>query len=151
MLWHSRLRIWHCLWGSVGLICILVQWVMDLALLQLRCRSQLRLWFDTWPGDFYMQWVQLKREGKKKGSLWLYSPLKNKIIPKYQYFMYDFHQIPCNTPNNSQTYTSTSKASIFLIWQVVPLICMARVWARTDLILWIPHMHLGLLLWVMYW
>ena len=33
-LWHSGLRIWHCLWGSTGLIPGLAQWVKDPALLQ---------------------------------------------------------------------------------------------------------------------
>ena len=43
-----------CLCGGVGLIPSSAQWVKDAALTELWCRSQLRLGFDPWPGNFHM-------------------------------------------------------------------------------------------------
>ena len=40
----------------------------DPALLQLQCRSQLRLRFDPWPGNFHMPWYGHKN---KKYLVWL--------------------------------------------------------------------------------
>ena len=67
----SGLRI-QCVCGgsgdcwSMGLILGLVQWVEDLALLQLWCRLQLHLGFDPWPGNFHVLWVRPKKKKKKK-------------------------------------------------------------------------------------
>ena len=43
-----------------------VQWVKDLAFLQLWHRSQLWLRFAPWPGNFHMLWVQPKNKNKNK-------------------------------------------------------------------------------------
>ena len=37
------------------------QWVKDLALLQLWCRSQLHLRFDPWSRNSHVPWVQPKK------------------------------------------------------------------------------------------
>ena len=46
-----------CLCGDTGSIPTLVQWVKDLALLQLWHRLHLQLGFDPLPGNFHMLWV----------------------------------------------------------------------------------------------
>ena len=53
-LWHSRLRIWHCLCGGEDSIPSQMQWVMGLVLLQQWRRLQLHLGFDTWPWNLHM-------------------------------------------------------------------------------------------------
>lgn len=53
-LWLSGLMIWCCLCGGVGSVPGLVQWVKDLAFLQLWQRSQLRFGFNPWPGNYHM-------------------------------------------------------------------------------------------------
>ena len=69
-LWHSRFRIWRCLCSSfcrcfgAGSTPDLVQWVKDLALLQLRCKSQLQL--NPWARNFHMLQVQQKTKKAKK-------------------------------------------------------------------------------------
>ena len=66
MLWHSGLRIWHCLcsglghWLGMGLIPSLSQWVKDPALLKLWCSLQLQLRIDTWSA------ISKKKKKKKK-------------------------------------------------------------------------------------
>ena len=55
--WHSGLRIRHCLCGSEGLIPGPVHWVKDPGLTLLRCRSQLWLGFDFWPWNFHMPYA----------------------------------------------------------------------------------------------
>ena len=40
--------------GLPGSIPGSVQWVKDLILLQLKCRSQVQLGFDPWVGNFHM-------------------------------------------------------------------------------------------------
>ena len=65
-LWYSRLRIWHCLCGSMGLIPGPVQWVKDLVLPQLWYGLQLLLTFDHWLRNFHMLWVQPKTKTKAK-------------------------------------------------------------------------------------
>ena len=42
-----------------------VQWVKDLALPQLRCKSQMRLRFSPWPGNVHMPWVGPKKATTK--------------------------------------------------------------------------------------
>ena len=54
-----------CLCGDTGSIPTLVQWVKDLALLQLWHRLHLQLGFDPLPGNFYMLWVQPKKKKRK--------------------------------------------------------------------------------------
>lgn len=44
----------------------MVQWVEELALLQLRGRLQLQYGFNLWPGNFHMLWVPPKEKLKKK-------------------------------------------------------------------------------------
>ena len=44
----------------------LAQWIKDLAQLCLWRRSQLWLRFDSWPGNFHMPWVWLKKEKKEE-------------------------------------------------------------------------------------
>ena len=51
-----------CLYGIAGLIPGLEQWVKNLALPQLWCRSQMRFKFNPWPRNFYMLWVWLKQQ-----------------------------------------------------------------------------------------
>ena len=59
-----------CLCGGIGSIPSLAQGVKDLALQQLWCRSQLRLGFDCWPGNFHMPWgVGGAKKGKKKKKM----------------------------------------------------------------------------------
>ena len=41
------------------------QWIKCMALPQLRCRSQLWLRFNPWPGNFHIMWVHQKRKKKK--------------------------------------------------------------------------------------
>ena len=50
-----------CFCGIASSIPSLVQWVKDLALLQLWCRPQRRLGFDPWPENFHMLQVQPKK------------------------------------------------------------------------------------------
>ena len=50
--------------GDTSLTSSLVQWVKDLALLQLWCRLQLR--FDLWRGNFHVPSVKKKKKKKKK-------------------------------------------------------------------------------------
>ena len=69
LMWHSGLRIWYCLCGSTSVIPGPVQWVKDLALMQLWCRLQLQLRFNPWPRNLHMLWVQPKK--KEKIRLWL--------------------------------------------------------------------------------
>ena len=69
---HSGLRIQHCLCSSLhhcwdmGLISGLVQWVKDSTLLQLWYRSQLRLRFNSWPRNFPMPPVRMKRKENER-------------------------------------------------------------------------------------
>ena len=42
------------------------QWVNDLVLLQLRHRLELQLGFKTWPRNFHIPQVQLKKKKKKE-------------------------------------------------------------------------------------
>ena len=52
-----------------------VQWIKYSALLQLWHRSQLRLRFNPWPGNFHLPWLQPKKKGKKENSyvvIWNY-------------------------------------------------------------------------------
>ena len=71
LLRHSGLRIhlqWlssGC-WGGAKATPSLVQWVKDLALLQLWRRSQPRLGFTSWPVNFRMLWVQPSKNKNKK-------------------------------------------------------------------------------------
>ena len=58
-----------CLCGGIGSIPSLAQGVKDLALQQLWCRSQLRLGFDCWPGNFHMPWGEGAKKGKKKKKM----------------------------------------------------------------------------------
>ena len=44
------------LFGGADLIPSLAHWVKDPAFPQLCYRSQLRLEFDPWPGNFHMLW-----------------------------------------------------------------------------------------------
>ena len=68
LLWHRGLMIWHLLCGGVGLIPGSAQWVMDLVLPQLWCRSKLQFGFDPWPRSFHMLLVWLKKKIKTKSS-----------------------------------------------------------------------------------
>ena len=54
-----------CLCRGAGSVLGPVQWIEDLALSQLQCRSQLWCGFDPWPGNFHMPWGEA---GKKKGG-----------------------------------------------------------------------------------
>ena len=54
-----------CLCGGAGLIPGPVQWVKNLALLQLWYRSHLQLRFDPWPKNFHMPWVRLNKKRKE--------------------------------------------------------------------------------------
>ena len=65
LLWCSRLKTQHCLFGSVGLSPGLARWVKDPALPQLWCRLQLWLGFSPWPGNFHM--CECGQKKKKKG------------------------------------------------------------------------------------
>ena len=67
-LWHSRLRIQCCLWGSIGLIPGLVQWVKDIALPQLWFCLQLQLSFNPWPENYMLQVLLKKKKEKKNHS-----------------------------------------------------------------------------------
>ena len=58
------LRIWLCHCRGMSLIPSLAQWVKDLVLLQLWCRSQLWLRFHSWLGNFCMLWVWSKNPPK---------------------------------------------------------------------------------------
>ena len=62
---YSGLRIWHFPWGNMGLIPGPLQWVKDLALPQLWCRSQMWLGFNHWLGNFQMPQVWPKKKKKK--------------------------------------------------------------------------------------
>ena len=63
-LWPSGLRAWHCLCNGSGhcqgegAIPSPTQWVKDPVLPKLWHRSQLRLRFIPWPGNFHMPQVQ---------------------------------------------------------------------------------------------
>jgi len=46
-----------------------VQWVKDLAVLQLWCRSKLWLRYDPCPGNFQMLQVWLKKKKKKRALI----------------------------------------------------------------------------------
>ena len=67
-LWYSHSRVQHCLCsdsgrcGGAGSIPGPVQWVTDLALLQLQFKLQLRLRFDSWPGNLPMPWGQNEKK-----------------------------------------------------------------------------------------
>ena len=78
LLWCSRLKIWHCLCGSIGWIPSLVQWVKDLALLPLWQRSQLQLGFDPWSRKFHMLLVQPKKRNKRKRKKKVLQIISNK-------------------------------------------------------------------------
>ena len=85
LLWGSRLRIWCYLSGSVGSISYLMQWIKDLTLLQLWCRSQPWLGFKPWPKNFHMPRLWSKRKQtntknlfKDKTELLIYSFCRNK-------------------------------------------------------------------------
>ena len=76
LLWHSGLRIWHCLcsssghcWGK-GSIPSLVQWVKGLELLQLwHSLQQQQLIFDPWPRNFHvLQCSKNKQTNKQKNK-----------------------------------------------------------------------------------
>ena len=47
--------------GGMGLLPSLEQWVKNLALLQLWCKSQLWLKFNPWPRNFHMLWMWPKK------------------------------------------------------------------------------------------
>ena len=49
-----------------GLIPSPAQWVKDLALLQLWCRSQLQLGLDPWPGNFPYAAGEARKGGKTR-------------------------------------------------------------------------------------
>ena len=57
----------HCLYGGMGSIPGLAQWVKDLAMPQLQLR------FDPQPGNFHMPWVWPLKNKKEKGDFpsWL--------------------------------------------------------------------------------
>ena len=59
LLWHSSLRIQHCLSGA-GLIPCPVQWVKDPALTQLQLR------FNPWPRNVHRPQVRPLKKKKKK-------------------------------------------------------------------------------------
>ena len=61
-LWLSRLMIWHYLYGDVGSIPHLEQWVKYPVLPQLWCRSQLWFGFDPCLGNFHMLQVWPKKK-----------------------------------------------------------------------------------------
>ena len=62
----QQVKVWRCLCGDVeptpGLIHSPTQWVKDLVLLQLQCRSELRLRFDPCPGNFHVPQVWPKKK-----------------------------------------------------------------------------------------
>ena len=85
LLWHSGLRIWHCLcsglghcWG-IGFIPGPARWIKDLALLQLWHRLLLQLTFNPWPGNLHMPWMWQKKNEKQKTKTTLYPELGNPI------------------------------------------------------------------------
>ena len=73
-MWHSRLRIWYCLWWH-GSFTSPVQLDMDLALPQLLHKLQLQLGFDP----FHMLWVQPKKK-KKKHKIKIRSSRRGAVV-----------------------------------------------------------------------
>ena len=69
-----------CFSGVAGSIPGPVQWVRDPLLRQLWYRSQLRLGFDPWPGNFHMPQVWLKKRKKKKGVPLVAQGVKNLTL-----------------------------------------------------------------------
>ena len=64
------------------------QWVKDLALPQLWCRSQLELRFYPWPGNFRMLWVWPKKEKPKQNQNNTYWSGASKLNgPQIQFFV----------------------------------------------------------------
>ena len=80
VLWVNDLA---CLCGGAGSIPRLVQWVKDLALLQLWHRLQLWLGFSPWPENFQMLWRWPKK--KKKGLFKSYVHLLIFFIVFFDY------------------------------------------------------------------
>ena len=71
LLWCSQLRIWCCLWGG-GVRCLArCSGVKDPASPQLWPMSQLWLGFNSWPGNFHMLrvWLKKKKTKNKKKKL----------------------------------------------------------------------------------
>ena len=81
-LWRSGLRTRCCLCWAEGLLPGPTQWVKDLALLQLWCRSQLWLRIHPWPGNFQMlqEWQKKKKKKKKKRKQLRSKVRKGKIL-----------------------------------------------------------------------
>lgn len=51
-----------------------LQWAKDLVLLQLLCRSQFWLGFDSWPRNFHRPWLQPEKKRKcEMANVWLCS------------------------------------------------------------------------------
>ena len=107
LLWYSGVRVQHYLYSSTGSIPHPLQWVKDLALLQLWHRSKLQLRFIHWPRNFHMLWVQLKTSKQTKIRVWFDDPVSffPRILVKY--VNYGAHQA-----NRLSTFTGRGNQHI---------------------------------------
>ena len=80
------------LW-DVGSIPVPEEWVKDLMLMQLRCRSHMQLRSDSWPGNSVCYGASKKKRKKNSLNIWKRQVTRSKLVWILAFLFFSTHPL----------------------------------------------------------